>query len=111
MPSPDASAAQTYPAAAGVAARLQAIRDSAAMPEVATGDSESAEERILLAQWVNVGVGGGGLGWRNGGWRNAGGWGNGGWRNAGWRNGGWGNGGWRNAGWRNGGWPNFWHNW
>jgi rSAM-associated Gly-rich repeat protein len=111
MASTEAVVAQPLPAAGGVAARLQAIRDSAAMPELATDDNDSVEERILLAQWVNVGVGGGGLGWRNGGWRNAGGWGNGGWRNAGWRNGGWGNGGWRNGGWRNGGWPNFWHNW
>ena len=110
MPAPDAAVAQGYPAATGVAARLKAIRAGAAMPDLALNDDEGADERMLLAQWVNVGLGGGGLGWRNGGW------GNGGWGNAGWRNGGWGNGGWNNwnNGWRNwgnGGWHNFWNNW
>lgn len=99
---------------ADVAARLQAIRDSASDDAMAALIVD-ADEKILLAQWINIG--GGGSPWRNGGigWRN-GGWGNGPWRNGPWRNGpwgngwhNWGNGGWNN--WRNGGWNNFWHNW
>lgn len=97
-----------------VAARLQAIRDSASDDAIAALIFDR-DEKLLLAQWVNIGSGSGGIGWRNGGWRN-GPWRNGPWRNAPWGNGpwangwhNWGNGGWHN--WRNGGWNNWWHNW
>lgn len=113
-PAKPAGAASEEAMPADVAARLQAIRDSASDDAMAALIVDP-DEKILLAQWVNIG--GGGAGWRNGGigWRN-GGWGNGPWRNGPWRNGpwgngwhNWGNGGWNN--WRNGGWHNFWHNW
>ena len=108
--SSESPSTKSEPVSTGVAERLQQIRESAPTPGVLATLDISADEKILLAQWVNIGAGGGGLGWRNGGW------GNGGWRNAGWRNAGWGNGGWHNwnNGWRNwgnGGWHNFWHNW
>ena len=97
--SPDASSK-------GVAERLQAIRSVASDREgqAATLDV-GGDPKMLLAQWLNIGPGGGGLAWRNGGWRNAG-WGPAPWRNAGWPN--WHNG-WRN--WGNGPWRNFWRNW
>lgn len=108
-------AAETAPAVApdsgpSVAERLRAIRESAGSPEVAATLSIDPVEKILLAQWVNLG--GGGVGWRNGGWNNSAPWRNGGWRNAGpWRNAPWANG-WNNwNNWRNGPWRNFWRNW
>ena len=114
MPSKKADDKAADPLKPDVAARLQEIRSSVS----ALDGQAPVEADFLLAQWVNIGGGGGaGIGWRNGGWGN-GGWGNGGWRNAGWANGGWGNGGWRNGWgngprppWGNGGWHNFWHNW
>jgi hypothetical protein len=117
-PSPAGEDASRLPEAAtpGVAERLAMIRESASRAESgAEIDLLDGPEKILLAQWINIGGGGGtGFGWRNAPWAN--GWGNGGWRNApwanGWRNAPWGNG-WRNAPWANGwhNWGNGWHNW
>ena len=116
LPAPEPAPAVAPDSGPSVAERLQAIRESAGSPEVAATLYIDPVDRILLAQWVNLG--GGGVGWRNGGWNNAP------WRNAGWRNVPWGNAGWRNVGpwrnapwangwnnWRNGPWRNFWRNW
>jgi rSAM-associated Gly-rich repeat protein len=90
-------------AATPVAERLSEIRSAVSgINKSVIHDASGA--RLVLADWLNFGVG-----WPNGGWRN-GGWGNGGWGNGGWHN--WGNGwhnGWGNGGWHN--WHNFWHNW
>jgi rSAM-associated Gly-rich repeat protein len=84
-----------------VAERLNEIRSAVStMNKSVINDASGA--RLVLADWLNFGVG-----WPNGGWHN-GGWGNGGWHNGGWGNGGWHNG-WGNGGWHN--WHNFWHNW
>jgi hypothetical protein len=86
--------------ATSVAERLSEIRSAVSTVHNSVIDDASGA-RLVLADWLNFG-----LGWPNGGWRN---WGNG-WHNGGWHN--WGNGwgnGWHNGGWHN--WHNFWHNW
>ena len=91
-------AAQASPAkpanaeSAGVAARLQGIRDAVSTVALSgptvNGAPQQSDPNILKAWWRN---------WPN--WHN--GWANGGWRNGGWKN-------WNN-GWHN--WGNGWHNW
>src|SRR5215831_12396551 len=104
LPATESASSVAADSSPSVADRLQSIRESAGSPEVAATLYIDPADRVLLAQWVNLG--GGGVGWRNGGWSNAP------WRNAAWRNGPWGNGGWRNAGpWRNSPWVAPWNNW
>jgi len=91
-----------------IAERLHDIRSGVSSVDADAPKTTGPDGEVLLAQWANIGIGGGGFGWRNGGWGNGGwhNWGNGGWHN--WGNGGWHN--WGNAGgWHN--WHNFWHNW
>ena len=99
LPATESAPAVAQDSAPSVAERLHAIRESAGSPEVAATLYIDPADRVLLAQWVNIG--GPGVGWRNGGWNNAP------WRNVGWRNAPWGNAGWRNVG----PWRNFWRNW